>query len=87
MITHVAIRRGAATFSLPAPNRHHHVLRAMYEAGADPKGEDGEVQGFLDDAGAFLTREEAYRAVVGTPELKRRAGGYDGPLLFSEDLW
>lgn len=84
MITHVAIKRGVKVYSLPAPNRHHHVLWEMPLPCFND--EDG-VQGFLDDTGAFLTRREAYRAVVDTPQFKRKPGGYDGPELFSEDLW
>jgi hypothetical protein len=85
MITHVAIKLGETIYSLPAPNRHHHVLSEMHYQGLTDT--DRGAQGFLDDTGAFLTRKQALRAVFDTPQFNRKPGGYDGPELFSEDLW
>lgn len=84
MITHVAIMRHGVIYSLPKPNRHHNVFAIM------PKHEDREkhdIQGFLDESGRFLTRDEAYILAKSSGQLNRRPGGYDGNLLFSEDLW
>jgi hypothetical protein len=53
-------------------------------------GIDGpDVQGFLDANGVFLTRGQAYEVAVQTGQINRREGPghYQGPLLFSEDLW
>lgn len=88
MITHVAIMRGGKVYSLPSPNRHHHVL---YSGMMDAKV-DGErdVQGFVDDTGRFLNRAEAYVIAKGSGQLDRSKhppGHYDGTDLYSEDLW
>ena len=45
------------------------------------------VQGFYTDRQEFINRHEAYRLALTNEQLKRHAGGYDGPELFSEDLW
>jgi hypothetical protein len=95
MITHVAIKRNGKVYSLPPPNRHHDVLYSMpeEEQGVSDEVEARDVQGFLDDKGNFLTRSEAYQMVVNTPQFirkeknKEREHYYDGPNLYSEDLW
>lgn len=83
MITHVAIVRNGVVYSLPKPNRHHNVFFIM----APRSKEDKDIQGFVDDAGKFLTRKEAFIIATESGQINRREGGYDGPLLFSEDLW
>lgn len=80
-ITHVAIRYAGETWQLPAPNRHHHVIRAI----GGIKGPD--VQGFADENGTFLNRRQAMTLAMLNGQLNRRPGGYQGPELFSEDLW
>lgn len=80
-ITHVAIRYAGETWRLPAPNRHHHVIRAI----GGIKGPD--VQGFADENGTFLNRRHAMTLAMLNGQLNRRPGGYQGPELFSEDLW
>lgn len=81
-ITHSAIRYQGETFALPAPNRHHHVIRHI----GGIRGPD--IQGFLDNRGKFLNRREAMRVARAAGQLIRpTVGGYQGPLLFSEDLW
>ena len=42
MITHVAIKYNGVVYSLPKPNRHHHVIRSIPGGIAGP-----DVQGFL----------------------------------------
>lgn len=69
-------------YSLPAPNRHFH-LKELFE-GQMGGGAD---QGFIDEGGYFLSRHQAYLVAKNNGQLKRRLGGYDGPELFSEDLW
>ena len=45
------------------------------------------VQGFFDNDGNFLTRKEAYKVARKAGQIKRKAGGYDGVELYSEDLY
>lgn len=85
MITHVAIIYEGKTYSLPKPNRHHHIIRMIYEEnGIGIDGED--IQGFLDDSGAFLGRKKALEHALKHNQVldpkSIRAG-----ILFSEDLW
>lgn len=80
-ITHVALKDGKKVYALPAPNRHHHVIGMI-------GGTHGqEVQGFLDANGTFLNRKQAFVVAQMTGQLNRNPGGYQGPELFSEDLW
>jgi hypothetical protein len=82
-ITHVAIKYANKVFSLPAPNRHHDVIRMI-------GGIDGpDVQGFLDANGVFLNRTQAFEVATQTGQIKRpdTPVTYQGPRLFSEDLW
>lgn len=85
MITHVAIVRDGVTYSLPKPNRHHHILHSGMMAGK--VGKERDTQGFVDEAGKFLTRKEAFVLATESGQINRRKGGYDGPDLYSEDLW
>lgn len=79
-ITHVAIRYAGKTYSLPKPNRHHHVIRMI----GGISGPD--IQGFLDDSGVFLNRADALEVALRAGQVldidNVRAGR-----LFSEDLW
>lgn len=77
-IIKVAIKYNGTVYSLPEPNRHHHVIRMI----GGIKGSD--TQGFLTDTGEFLTRKEAYQLALTNGQLNRVPGGYE---LFSEDLW
>lgn len=84
MITHVAIKYNGKIYSLPKPNRHHHVIRMIPGGIAGP-----DIQGFLTDKGVFLDRYDAYNYAVLHGQLKRDEGkmSYQGNQLFSEDLW
>lgn len=87
-ITHVAIQYDGKTYSLPAPNRHHHVIRMIAkENGVGIKGSD--VQGFLDENGEFLNRQGAFIRAQRTGQLTQKEGNqfYQGGDLYSEDLW
>jgi len=87
-ITGVAIKCGDVVFSLPAPNRHHHVIHHIVDVtGSGIKCLD--VQGFITDRGEFLDRRQAMTLAVANGQLNRRPGAqfYQGPELFSEDLW
>lgn len=87
-ITHVAIRFQGKVWSLPSPNRHHHVIRLIIDSDSsvthvDARDED---QGFLDADGRYLNRRQAlYNAQVNNqlkPDVKIRMNQ-----LFSEDIW
>jgi hypothetical protein len=85
-ITRVAIQYNGKIYSLPAPNRHHDVIRMIAkENGVGVNGPD--VQGFLDEAGTFLHRRSAFVIAQQTGQLNRKSGGYQGDRLYSEDLW
>jgi len=43
-------------------------------------------QGFVDNKGNFLTREEAWEVATATNQILRRVGGDEGK-LFSENLY
>ena len=45
-----------------------------------------EVQGFIDQRGEFMTREEAWQVALHAGQIVRRCGG-DGSRLFSENLY
>jgi hypothetical protein len=83
MITHVAIQYDGQTYSLPKPNRHYHVIRLI----GGIKGPHKE--GFLDATGRFLSRIAAMQMAKDTKQFKREPDPklYQGPELFSEDLW
>lgn len=51
--------------------------------------EFGEVQGFIDQRGTFMTREEAWKVAVESGQIKRRVGGDErnGGTLYSENLY
>lgn len=83
LITHVAIYHVGRIHALPKPNRHHHVIRQI-------GGIYGpHTEGFVDNAGNFLNRVDAMALATKNGQLNRREGVefYQGPELFSEDLW
>lgn len=47
---------------------------------------DGWVQGFVDQHGVFMTREEAWTVAFDAGQIIRRVGG-DGERLFSENIY
>ncbi len=86
-ITHVAIRFNGVIHSLPAPNRHHDVIRKIVDE--DPSvtdvGSRGDDQGFLNEDGLYLTRKCALSFAVANGQVKN--GKLIGSVLTSEDLW
>lgn len=98
-LTHVAIRSGGIVYSLPAPNRHHHILwilakRRGNEGVPDVADEyllsetqDGgtDSQGFLDANGQYLNRADGQVRAQTTGQIK--GGRIIGGVLTSEDLW
>lgn len=86
-ITHVAVRFGGEIYSLPAPNRHHHVIQMIYDKfGDDVTDISGENQGFLDASGVYLIREEALISALENKQVKNENDIRAGQ-LFSEDVW
>lgn len=49
-------------------------------------GKGGWEQGFVDNRGKFLTREEAWPIAVAAQQIRQRVGGDEGR-LFSENLY
>jgi len=88
-ITHVAIRSKNITYSLPAPNRHHHVLEMMHNMGVlDDEAHETMEQGFLAEENVFVSRRAALVLATLSDQMKPRLPGqYNGDELFSEDLW
>lgn len=73
--------------TLPAPNRHHHIVHALYEmAGSksvliEARGE----QGFLLSNGTFADRVFSAGLATRNGQLKKPL--IAPPNLYSEDLW
>jgi hypothetical protein len=82
-IVGVAVLYNGQIFSLPAPNRHHNVL--MTTSGFNRPYEEG----FILDDGTYIDRIGAMQLAKDNGQLNRRSGEnfYQGPELFSEDLW
>jgi hypothetical protein len=71
--------------SLPPPARHHHILQS-----ASVTTILSENQGFLTSEGLFVGRTVAMQIAREAGQLIRDETAlkkYQGPLLFSEDLW
>ncbi len=86
-ITHVAIRFNGRTFSLPAPNRHHDVIRYICETtGATHVDVREDDQGFLDVNGVYLRRAPALARAYSTGQLKPGTQIHMN-MLFSENVW
>lgn len=45
------------------------------------------IQGFVDNRGVFLTREEAFVVATEAGQIKQKSGNPDSKKLFSEDIW
>jgi hypothetical protein len=87
-ITHVAIRFNGVIYSLPAPNRHHDVIRYIAETtGVETVDARDDDQGFLDESGRYLTRRQALRVAQQEKQLLERAMGPKLGRLYSEDVW
>lgn len=72
------------------PKRHDDVFALMHRGGTNPHNTSPHdcQQGFYTSAQRFVTRLEAMPIAKAAGQLIRPAtGGYQGPELFSEDLW
>ena len=73
-------------YALPAPKRHHHIIRWMAEEGRNGKnGCDVCNQGFLTSYGRFVDREEGATIAIAASQISRKTG--PDHILFSEDIW
>lgn len=81
-----ACLKDGVIFTIPAPARHFDIVHKMHLLGII---QDYSVeQGFLTDTGRFVRRKPAkIMAEKAGQMLPRKEGGYQGPDLFSEDLW
>lgn len=83
-LTHVAcIDVEGRIWSLPRPFRHHHIIKIMHDFGA--KNRSIGDQGFLDQSGRYLTRNQAEVSADVNGQIKN--GKIIGGCLTSEDLW
>lgn len=79
----VAYRLDDLVISLPAPARHHEIAIKLERL--KPRVTES---GFLLSDGEFATRARAYKVAEAAGQLlPRRPGGYNGPDLYSEDVW
>lgn len=84
-IVAVAVRdEKGVIHTLPAPARHHDVVREMHDKGLRNMGPDIE-QGFLLSDGRFCRRKPAKRIAERAGQLLPRASKLAE--LFSEDVW
>lgn len=96
MITHVAIRFDGRIWSLPRPYRHHHIIWTIVRLSDEFKeytkddfdsvDTHGKDQGFLDETGKYLTREEAYIVARDAGQLRPDREVYN-ERLYSENVW
>lgn len=86
-ITHVAIRFQGEIYSLPAPNRHHDVIRHITTTKPEVKSVTSrdEDQGFLDESGQYLNRRQALHVAEVMKQILPGKGKFYE--LYSEDLW
>ena len=84
-IERVAIMYEGELYHLPKPARHHDVIREIARLnGVGIQGED--VQGFLDNDGEFVNREQALTIALAANQVLD-ANNIRADQLFSEDLW
>lgn len=84
-VTHVAIRYQGMIYSLTRPNRHSDVLKSIVTI-TGISHIDGQEEGFLDEDGNFLNRQEALINALVNDQVKDITK-IRMSMLFSEDLW
>jgi hypothetical protein len=80
-----AVRHPDGTM-LIAPRHFDNVMWQQYHRFGITATERESVQGFVDQWGEFMTREEAHAVATERGQIIRRCGGDDGR-LFSENLY
>ena len=81
-IVGVAILHNGTVWSLPAPKRHHDVIRDIAEATGET--DIFGIQGFVTKGGYFLTRPDAAEVALRYGQITALS---HPPDLYSEDLW
>lgn len=71
---------------LVGPRHFDNVMRKQYARYGIKDSESESVQGFVDQWGDFLTREDAHSVATQQGQIVRRVGGDNGR-LFSENLY
>lgn len=93
MIIAAAIKIADVVCFIPRPARHHHVLHSLSKSfnGRTDRGYTEEVQGFVTDSGQFLNRTDAMQHAIRCNQTLvgriSNPNSYNGPELYSEDLW
>ena len=86
-ITHVAVVFREDIYSLPAPNRHHHVIdKIRRTVGEEPRDVRWRDEGFLDERGVYLNRRQALLSARAMDQIKSGTT-VKGDSLFSVYLW
>jgi hypothetical protein len=81
-VVSVAYEHDGMIYSIPAPARHHNILWKIGRQ-LPPRN-----SGFLLSDGSFADRAFAYRVAENAGQIKPRdSSGYNGPDLYSEDVW
>jgi len=68
-------------------HRHHNILHSAEERGLGFGGLKLGEQGFVDENGNFLTREEALKHFIESKQIPFRGKFTHRTMLFSEDLY
>lgn len=91
IIRAAAIGKSGKVYEMPAPARHHHILKLLHDEGdkLDTGNPDYELgQGFIDDKEGFVSRARALEIVREQgQEIISPGGKVIGAVLTSEDLW
>jgi len=86
-IISVALEGYGLIYSLPAPQRHHHIIHALYKLTGKSIGGDYQ-QGFITNIGRFVNRTEGYEIAKDAEQLLDLPHVPHTPgTLYSEDLW
>ncbi len=83
-VQQVAIRVHGVQYTIPRPNRHADLIKALIKNGMQPPIPGGEAQGFMLTDGSFATRKQATFVAEKNGQLKH---DLLGSVLTSEDLW
>ena len=85
MIIAAAINIDGDIYALPAPKRHHDIIRHLIDRGLPPPIQGD--QGFIDDELGFVDRDIAYLRARDEGQLIGNLDQSRGAVLFSEDVW
>lgn len=88
-IVRAACKHNGAIYDVPAPGRHHNVIRMLVDMQlAGPANPVTDTGGFLTSTGRYVDREEAWLIAEAAGQLLARAPTDGrGGMLYSEDVW